>query len=149
MTLTEIAQLVAERQGSPPQLAWGFARDTIDVIIDVLNSGDEVKISGLGTFKWVKQGGGVLNHPDRKRVYGPGWKLKFTPSYKLRKRRDAMPDDEMTKYGVVLDDEHTKEAGKGYSGKSCPLCGCALDHAGACPTHGTRPLEPDPRTRKQ
>ena len=55
-----------------------------------------------------------------------------------------MSDDEgMTKLGVVLDDSKTKEAGIGSKDQSnCPVCDKKLDDAGACPTHGTEPLEP-------
>lgn len=52
----------------------------------------------------------------------------------------------MEKYGVELDKEKTKEASKGTKsyvedGAHCPLCGEDLDSGGACPTHGTEPLE--------
>jgi hypothetical protein len=56
-----------------------------------------------------------------------------------------MSDDEgMTKYGVVMDDEKEKTANKGEGEvRICPMCAEELDDAGACPKHGTRPLEPN------
>ena len=51
-------------------------------------------------------------------------------------------DQGMTKYGVVLDAEKTKEAEAGSKPTHCPICLRALDSAGACPIHGTEPFEP-------
>lgn len=58
----------------------------------------------------------------------------------------------MEKYGVVLDsekvkkaeasDDKTKTATEGSAIPSCPVCLKELDDAGACPEHGTEPLEP-------
>lgn len=57
----------------------------------------------------------------------------------------------MTKYGVELDaekikeldEEKTKQASKHRSERgACPTCRNRLDDAGACPVHGTEPLEP-------
>jgi len=52
-----------------------------------------------------------------------------------------MSDEGMNKYGVELDEEKSKTAGKGKSPKSCPECDKELDNGGACPEHGTEPLE--------
>jgi hypothetical protein len=52
----------------------------------------------------------------------------------------------MDKYGVQLDEEKTKEAGKDRKGQgekatTCPICSAELDSGGACPIHGTEPFE--------
>lgn len=54
-----------------------------------------------------------------------------------------MSDEGMTKYGVVTEDEKTKTASKGNEIVVCPVCGEEVDNANACPTHGTKPFEPD------
>lgn len=63
----------------------------------------------------------------------------------------------MNKYGVVLDDEKVKEHGEktkqasekaGEEGR-CPACSRKLDDAGACPVHGTEPLEPADKQSKR
>jgi len=65
----------------------------------------------------------------------------------LMKGRNTMT---MNKYGVVLDnekvrenEEKTKQASeKAGKDSHCPACSRKLDDAGACPVHGTEPLEP-------
>jgi tRNA(Ile2) C34 agmatinyltransferase TiaS len=49
----------------------------------------------------------------------------------------------MEKYGVELDKSKVKEAGKQdpKTPPKCPTCDEKLDNGGACPTHGTEPLE--------
>lgn len=47
----------------------------------------------------------------------------------------------MDKYGVVVDDDHTKTAGKD---PKCPECGSPVDTSGnvpRCPKCGTKPFE--------
>jgi hypothetical protein len=53
-----------------------------------------------------------------------------------------MSDNEgMDKYGVELDEEKTKQASEGGKPGTCPACRAELDSGGACPTHGTEPME--------
>lgn len=58
-----------------------------------------------------------------------------------------MPDDEgMEKYSVVIDEDHTKVSEAGRSPATCPICGSPLEmraNVPKCPTHGTRPFEPE------
>ena len=55
-------------------------------------------------------------------------------------------EDGMVKYGVTLDDQKEKTASKNKNEiRICPVCAEELDDAGACPEHGTKPLEPDSR----
>lgn len=141
MTITEIIARVALRQEVDIPLAEGFIREAVEEVIDALDRGESVKIRGLGTLYWRKA------HSRRmpSGTLAPnGWKLKFLPSLKFRERRIEMSDNEgMTKYGVELDDEKTKQASKEDSKAShCPTCMRRLDDAGACPVHGTEPLEP-------
>lgn len=141
MTLTEIVELVSERIGAEPPLVWGFVQSFIETVSEELDRGNEVKIRGLGTFRWVEVPGRDLSGL----TVPPGKKLKFYPGKKFKHRRSAMSDNDndegMTKYAVVTKDDKTKTASKG--GKdSCPDCGDKLDDGGACPKDGTKPFEP-------
>jgi len=143
MTLAEIIKKIARRHCMPDAVAGGFILDSIEEIIRAVDSGEDVKIRGLGTFRWRKSKG----RPGSGAYSGPipdGWKLHFLPSRRFRARRTKMSDsDGMTKYGVQLDDEKTKQASeKAGEASRCPTCSRKLDDAGSCPVHGTEPLEP-------
>lgn len=148
MTLAEVVKRVARQYGASTTLAGGFIYAAFEEIVKVLDSGEEVHIRGLGTLKWVPVPGrhrsGAWKSQAWKGPIPPGIKLKFKPNRRFRSRRTKMSDNEgMLKYGVELDQEKTKEAGEG-SGEigRCPTCNRELDGAGACPVHGTEPLEP-------
>jgi nucleoid DNA-binding protein len=124
-----------------PQIAWGFAQSIVDIMIERLDRGEEIKVRGLGTFCWT-------DVPERRMPNGRdapgGRKLKFKPSKRFRHRRTNMADNDegMSKYGVQTDDNKTKTAEEGTT-RICPICGKELDDAGACPVHGTEPFEPN------
>lgn len=144
MTLTEIVELMSEEIGAEPQLVWGFVRSFIDVISREIDRGNDVKVQGLGTFQWVDVPEKAVPEPGKsvKTVVFPARKkLKFKPSRKFNRRTTMSEEEGMTKLGVVLDDEKDKTASQG-STRICPVCGEELDDAGACPKHGTEPLEP-------
>jgi hypothetical protein len=159
VTHTEIIEMVANAVGSTYEEAHGFAQTFIDIVISRLDAGDEVKIRGLGTFKWAP----VMGKPIPYRAHvcvdpfcarcatekvrhislPVGMKLRFIPAVKFKKRRAIMPDEDegMNKYAVVTEDQDdTKTAGVE---KICPICGKTLDSGGACPEHGTEPFEPN------
>lgn len=143
MTLEQIIKDVARRQGVSPTLAGGFVRDAIEELARVLDSGGTVKVRGLGSFGWQKAKARSSSGAFKGLGVPAGWKLHFLPARRYRGRRTAMSDpDAMTKYGVELDDNKTKQASEqpGKPGR-CPTCQRVLDDAGACPVHGTEPLE--------
>lgn len=145
MTLVEIIERVARRQEVSTALVEGFVLEAVDEVVRVLNQGEDVKIRGLGTLYWKKV---PSRHMPLSGYVPEGWKLKFTPSQKLRERRTKMSDNDegMIKYGVELDDDKTKQASEGPNQMgTCPTCQRQLDNAGACPVHGTEPLEPSGR----
>lgn len=142
MTLEQIIKDIARRHGVPTALASGFVHAAIEELIQVLDLGGEMKVRGLGTFRWQKAkaraGSGALKGSS----IPAGWKLRFLPARHYRSRRTAMSDpDAMTKYGVELDDNKTKQASEHDKPGRCPACQRVLDDAGACPVHGTEPLE--------
>jgi len=147
MTITELVEMVAERTGAEPAVVHGFFQSFVDAMVERLDAGDEVKVRGLGTFRWVDVPGKKLPLHKRKGLgvtHLPGGrKVKFFPAKQFRSRRTEMaPEDEgMTKLGVELDDEKTKTADQGTV-DACPVCLSELDDAGACPKHGTKPFEP-------
>jgi len=149
MTITELTEIVADRIGAETDLVHGFFQSFVDVIIERLEAGDEVKIRGLGSFRWVdvremKVPAGK-NMPKSELLHYPvGKKVKFFPAKQFKSRRNEImetEDEGMTKLGVELDDERVKTANSGTVDK-CPVCLSTLDDAGACPKHGTEPFEP-------
>jgi nucleoid DNA-binding protein len=150
MTLAQIIVDIARRYRVPTALAGGFVHEAIEELIRVVDSGKEVKVRGLGAFRWRR----VKERPRTGAHAGTpipaGWKLHFYPARNFRCRRTTMSDPTdttMTKYGVELSDEKTKQASeRGGKPGRCPVCSRVLDDAGACPEHGTEPLEP---TRRQ
>lgn len=156
MTHTELIEMVADAVGSTYEEAHGFIQTFIDIVISRVDAGDEVKVRGLGTFKWIEVKGKKVPagtyfgpHGDdegeaRYLVIPDGRKLRFIPATKFKTRRAIMPDEEegMNKYAVVtngIDDSKTAAAG---TERVCPICAETLDSGGACPNHGTKPFEP-------
>ena len=93
MTITELMEKVAERTGSDSVVAHGFVQSFLDIIIERLDAGDEVKIRGLGTFQWVDVPSktmpatyGIGELANFKEVPG-GRKLKFFPAKQFKSRR--------------------------------------------------------------
>ena len=143
VTLATLIHRLARRHGVRSAIAGGFVFEAVDEIVRALDAGNNVKVRGLGTFQWQR----VAERPGSGALTGSkikaGKKLRFIPSKRFRSRRTKMSDhDGMTKYGVELDDEKTKQASEkaGEAGR-CPTCTRKLDDAGACPVHGTEPLE--------
>ncbi len=88
MTLTEIVERTAERLGSTKEVAWVFVQETMKEIVETLNSGEEVKIRGLGRLYWSPVVERTITLPDnRKKHCKAGWKLKFDPAHQLKNRR--------------------------------------------------------------
>ena len=146
ITTTDLAKRVARAVGSEQGVAYGFIREAFDQMAAALDSGEEVRIRGLGRFRWrLFHKTTTFLAGKRRRSYAPGMKLRFDPSRRLSLRRKKMTDEGMTKLGVVLDDQKTKTATTDSESEErvCPRCGKTLDDAGACPEHGTEPFEPD------
>lgn len=159
MTHTELIEQVAGAVGSTFEEAHGFIQTFIDIVISQLDAGDEVKIRGLGTFKWAKVKGKKVPYrshkcmdplcfecQNSKIMYWPlpdGQKLRFVPATKFKTRRPLVPDEDegMNKYAVVTEDQDDNKTAAAE--KICPTCGATLDSGGACPTHGTEPFEPN------
>lgn len=147
MTHTEVIEQLADIVGSSYVEAHGFAQTFIDIVISHLDSGDEVKIRGLGTFKWVEAKGRKIPVADEEGRTAllkipSGKKLKFIPATKLRTRRTRMSEDEgMNKYAVVMEGESNDKTASDDTVRICPICGSELDDGGACPKHGTEPFE--------
>jgi nucleoid DNA-binding protein len=146
VNLKGLALRVARSVGADRKVTLGFICEIIDQVVVALLAGEEVHLRGLGRFHWRLVPKATVVTGRRRRSYAPGMKLRFTPSQRLRRRRKRkMSDEGMTKLGVVLDDQKTKKADTNPETEEriCPVCGKALDDAGACPEHGTEPFEPD------
>lgn len=102
MTLNELAARVARRVGAPYDIAHGFLTVAMHLVVESLNRGEEIRIRGVGTLKWVPISGKSLYcfKNKKKRDVEAGYKLKFTPAKKFSNRRseeDVRPrrrDDE-------------------------------------------------------
>jgi nucleoid DNA-binding protein len=86
LKLTELISKISRRHSVPKELAGGFILDAIEEIARAIDSGESVKIQGLGTFYWQKVKGrrGTGAFLDQ---IPEGWKLKFIPAKHLRARR--------------------------------------------------------------
>ena len=142
VTPSELARVVCRRTGAPKHIVWPIVEEFLNVAVEAMDSGNNVRLKGLGLFYWKKYPrrdgfkshltGKTYNLPERVR-------LKWATPVRFR---EARPD--MEKYGVKFDDEKVKQAQvKKDKGKpdSCPDCSKDLDSGGACPDHGTEPLE--------
>lgn len=92
MTLAQIIKDIAHWHRVPTDLASGFVQDAIEELVRVIDSGEEVKVRGLGTFRWQKararSGTGTLNGSE----IPEGMKLRFLPARRFRGRRTSMSD---------------------------------------------------------
>lgn len=90
MTLSEVAEAVAQRVGAKPDLVWGFLQESIQVIVEALDRGESVKIRGVGTLSWepVRETTRRSLHEPGVIVVRGGWKLHFAPAAKFKGRRD-------------------------------------------------------------
>jgi nucleoid DNA-binding protein len=146
MNQTELVEELADRIGAEHDITWGFVRSFLELLIERLDQGHEVKIRELGTFKWVDVPGAIVPAGGAEKYHPPGRKLKFLPAKKFKTRRSEMSDaDGMDKYAVVKDDEKVKTAQEKGNQSTCPECQSNLDAAGLCPRCGSEPLEPKPK----
>lgn len=87
MTLTELVEELADRTGAEHEIAWGFVRSFVDLMVEYLDQGHDVKVRDLGTFKWVDVPAKKM--PGQEETPA-GKKLKFTPADRFKRRR---PED--------------------------------------------------------
>jgi nucleoid DNA-binding protein len=140
VNLNDVAREVARRTSSDKDFVFSMLSEFVEVLVEMVQQGNDVKIRNLGTLKWVPVKPQTVIFGGQKIRLPAGVKLKLMPARNLRGRR-KMSDDEMVKYGVVTEDpEHVKEASEG-KGDGCPICNSELDLGGACPVHGTEPFE--------
>jgi nucleoid DNA-binding protein len=137
---SELARIVCRRTGAPREIVWPIVEEFLEVVADVLENGQCLKLRGLGTFYWKKypRRDGFSSNLTKKLYNLPERvRLKWSPPKRFKGSR---PD--MEKYGVKLDDEKVKQAQQGKDKPdTCPECDKKLDSGGACPEHGTEPLE--------
>jgi nucleoid DNA-binding protein len=149
MTLTEIIGRMTEKlemKGLDRNFFESAVSMVIDRIIEALAQGEDVKIRGLGTFRWspVRARTVYLPHGEVEHNIPACYRLRFRPAVNLRSRPMADKEEGMTKLGVELDDDKVKQSSVDPnvpSTRRCPKCNQLLDDAGVCPEHGTEPLE--------
>lgn len=88
MTLAEIVKNVARKYGVPSTLAGGFIYAAFEELVRVVDSGEQVKIRGLGTFQWRPVAERRSSGAWEGGQVPPGFKLKFKPARRFRSRRE-------------------------------------------------------------
>ena len=82
VTAADILSSVAKETGASKELLRQTAVVIFDALASSLSQGNDVKIRGLGSFRWVQQRGrstGPVQYPD-------GYKLKFFPSRRIKRK---------------------------------------------------------------
>jgi len=87
MTLGQIIKDIARRHGVPAALAGGFVHEAIEELAQVIDLGGEVKVRGLGTFRWQRARARVGTGALKGSKTPAGWKLRFLPARRYRGRR--------------------------------------------------------------
>jgi nucleoid DNA-binding protein len=157
ITINDIAEATCRGTRQDPKAVATLYKKFVQDVIDALESGNDVQLRGLCTFRWVSREpftkpvppsvrrprGGLVEVPAR-RVLTATLAEKFQYKYRHRGGNHMSDNDEgMEKYGVQLDDEKIKEASEAKPG-TCPNCHSVLDDAGVCPVCGTEPFERRP-----
>jgi DNA-binding protein HU-beta len=88
MNKAELVSAIAERMGAPKKHAEEMLESFVDVIIDTLKAGDEVTLTGFGTFssKVRKARVGVNPQNPSVKINIPATTVaKFKPGTRLKK----------------------------------------------------------------
>lgn len=86
LTLPDVAEWVARRQGCSKREAELFLREMASLTADTLASGEALKIEGLGTFKpvWVEARTSINVQTGEPSLVPGHYKLVFTPEKRVR-----------------------------------------------------------------
>ena len=147
-TINDIAKDMCEGTQLDAREISTLFKKFVERVRDEVADGRDVQLRGLCTFRWRSQGPHARTTPDGTCYQVPARKkLKVNLSTRFKPTKGGIPmsdnDEGMDKYGVQMDDEKVKQASETKAG-TCPVCGAALDGAGACPMHGTEPFERSP-----
>jgi nucleoid DNA-binding protein len=87
----DITRGVKNRTGVPYELAWPIVQEFIAELADQLDYGQEVRLPGIGTFKWVqeKPRSGVSIITGKRWHHNAKKRLRWYPSHRLRGGRDG------------------------------------------------------------
>lgn len=132
MSLAELIEAVARETGLPKTVVAKVLKSSNELILETLNAGEGVKLTGFGAF-YVRE---VKPRP----LFGGRQTGVARKSIRFRESRRRR---EMEKLGVELDDEATKTAS---TKRTCPKCGYNLiqDNPPKCEHCGTEPFEKRP-----
>ncbi len=123
ITLPSLITLLANRSGKPKKQCEDFLREFFNTIVDTLESGDSVKVKGLGTFKvtTVMERKSVDVNTGREIEIPRHAKLSFVPTKELAEEINApfaifesieIPDDieDESEIESIQDETETPEA---------------------------------------
>ena len=85
MTRSELARQVAERAGLSTSKATDVTNVLLETILDSLSRGEEVRLTGFGTFRVTERREREARHPrtGEKITVPAGRRLVFSPSGRL------------------------------------------------------------------
>jgi nucleoid DNA-binding protein len=63
MTLTELAEAIADKTGFSREETWAICDELVSLMARRLKAGDTIKVRGLGTFSWVHRRASRRRHP--------------------------------------------------------------------------------------
>lgn len=146
--LRSIAADMAERSNLEGDFLYDVLTLFVECVVDRINSGEEVEVTGLCSFRIRELRPITRRLPNGEtRTLQPhlGGKTRIVRIHprmgmKLRGER-VMEEEGIEKYGVELDDKKKEASKDGSPVERCPWCNQKLDSGGACPDHGTEPME--------
>ena len=142
LQLADVVETIRQKTGMSSEPLMTICRLFLEGMGDFLMAGENVTLAGYLRFYWQKV------PPKSIRLFGRTTVTKLPARYKLRVHLAnrfqggfVMDKGGMDKYGVELETEKVKQASKDGQPDTCLQCGKKLDSGGACPEHGTEPLE--------
>jgi len=90
MNTLEIAKRLADQSFLKKDDAEGIIKNVVELLIEILDDGGEIKLRGLGTLRWVEVSKSVpIRSPQGVHQQPKGRKLKFIPAKRFKNRRPS------------------------------------------------------------
>ena len=120
ITFAELAEILARRENCTRRDAETFLRELLNVMTEVISSGEQLRINSLGTFKpvWVEDRASVNVQTGEPYLIPGHYKLTFTPTKAVREainepfscfQVEVLPDDAPILENPVMVDEMVDE----------------------------------------
>ena len=120
ITFAELAEILARRENCTRRDAETFLRELLNVMTEVISSGEQLRINSLGTFKpvWVEDRASVNVQTGEPYLIPGHYKLTFTPTKAVREainepfscfQVEVLPDDAPILENPAMVDEMVDE----------------------------------------